>query len=73
MKRNKVESYTIRLLKNNHTKRYFGEVILNGIKEISTAEMMSEINAIKALNKRIEALNKTKAVNLPNYPEIRGH
>ncbi|HDL4313066.1 TPA: hypothetical protein PW861_002717, partial [Mannheimia haemolytica] len=52
MKRNKVESYTIRLLKNNHTKRYFGEVILNGIKEISTAEMMSEINAIKAVNKR---------------------
>lgn len=71
--RNKVESYTIRILKNARTQRYFGEVILNGVKEIQTVEMLSEINAIKALNKRIEALNETKEIKLPKYPEIRNH
>lgn len=73
MRKKKVESYIIRILQNKQSKRYFGEIILNGLKEIETVEMISEINAVKALNKRIDALNEMKGISLPHYPEIRGH
>lgn len=68
----KIESYIIRILQNAGTKRYFGEVIVNGKREIQTLEMTAETNAIKALNQRIKEFNNIEGANLPKFPEIRG-
>lgn len=65
-------NYTIRILQNAKSKKYHGEVIINGRREIETLGMAAEIIAIRQLNNKIREYNALNDVNLPYFPEAKG-
>lgn len=66
-------NYTIRILQNATSKKYHGEVIIDGIREIETIGMAAEIVAIRQLNNKIREYNTLNNKKLPSFPEIKGY
>lgn len=66
-------NYTIRILQNAKSKKYHGEVIIDGRREIETLGMAAEIVAIRQLNNKIREYNTLNNKKLPSFPEIKGY
>ncbi|ARU64349.1 hypothetical protein E2R48_09450 [Histophilus somni] len=57
----KMNSYKIQILQNPISKKFYGEVWVDDVREYRTCKpMVSEIIAIKATNKAIDIINMTK-------------
>lgn len=68
-----MKSYKLQVLQHAQSKRYFGEIWIDGKLYYQTEKMMSEVLAIRALNRKINSYNEMTGEKICAYPEIKGH